>query len=88
MTDSLLWILGFLALGGVAAWVWFLVCNERTERQMTALLPAPGDPEFWARLREIEAVSYNAHLWRLATLRDPLKLYGPQTQAAVRGGKP
>ena len=63
--------------------IWFLVCNERTFRQLTMISNRIGrlinNEDFnQARIEfgVFEKVTYYSHLFRLLTFRDPFVLYG------------
>lgn len=57
--------------------VWFIICNERTAKQMTALIPSAGDPDFWEKIEALRAVDYNDHLRALFLFKDPYAFYDP-----------
>ena len=58
--------------------IWFQYCNFRThEERLKMIYDAVATPP-WAyqsRMAAFATVSYDQHLWRLATFRDPKKLY-------------
>lgn len=77
-----------MSLSGVVliGLVWAFICNERTYRQrmfMIDMRPS-GTPEYWTISRQWWAVSYDRHLWSLFFFKDPLKLYGEETQKAYQ----
>lgn len=62
---------------------WFMICNRRTYSQRMWMMndrKNSATPAIWSILVEMQNVSYDKHLWYLVTFRDPIKLYGPNTQ--------
>lgn len=85
MMDYIL-VAGLLVL---PAWMgWALICNERTFQQRIRLLYAmraiTGSREYWLLSKQFDAVSYGQHVRAFMLLRDPMKLYGKELQAAYR----
>lgn len=68
-----------IAICGVVVSIsfWMTACNAKTAYQKLRMAPAAGDLRFWEKMKAVEAVSYDAHLWALLTFRDPMRLYDP-----------
>jgi hypothetical protein len=62
---------------------WLMVCNWRTYRQLGRIMNWVFSQEDWEhQAARYRLISYDAYLWRLFTLRDPMKLYPPEFRAA------
>lgn len=59
--------------------IWAIFANNITFRKRMAMLDAmePGGVEFRMKMNAYAEVSYDAHLWRVVTFRDPMTLYRP-----------
>jgi len=55
--------------------VWIIIVNEITYKQRIAMIPDVGDPQFYEKLNRLRSVTYNQHMWRLATFRSAKSLY-------------
>lgn len=75
-------VVSLVFVGGI----WALICNEVTHKQRVRLIDArPRGCQYWACSAEWERVSYDQHLLRLLTFRNPRHLYGPLTQQIWQG---
>jgi hypothetical protein len=62
--------------------IWTLICNQRTCKQRSRLIDLqPLGELFESYSKEYNKVSYDSHLWRLITFRNPKYLYGPLHQS-------
>ncbi len=77
---------------GITTWLWFMVCCFRTSWQRRKLIRAAfsdfqRDREWSAATRT--DMSFNRHLWRLLTMRNPWAIYPPAlVEATKRGAGP
>lgn len=68
------------------ALAWFFVCNFITYYQRGRVIEwvLDGDGSTWMdRSVHLESVSYEEHMFRLFTLRNPYKLYHPTVREAL-----
>lgn len=64
--------------------VWALIANNLTFKQRGRIADIVFAQSDWrAHLRAYDRISYDAHMWRVFTLRSPWKLYAPEMQALL-----
>ena len=75
-------IIPVLAFSGMVIALWGLYCNNLTCKQLMKIIDVLGKhpdgslrEDFENRYRLFGSVSYNEHLWRLMTFRDPYVIY-------------
>lgn len=70
-------IFGYIVLTVLVGMIWLLICNHRTLKQRLKIIDwvYDGSGAWRERSREYDRVSYDQHLWALATFRNPQKLY-------------
>jgi hypothetical protein len=77
MWENFILIFTVLSMAGVVLSMWMHYCNEKTLKQRTATLPKSGDPRFQEKLAAYKNVSYDQHLYAVATFRNWKSLYDP-----------
>jgi hypothetical protein len=73
----------------LAAMIWALTCNQRTHNHRVVLIEeiakaieaSDYQKSYWRILYE---VSYEQHMWRLLTFRDPWAIYPPELSEVRR----
>lgn len=74
------WLM-WLPLGGIAVTTFYYMatCSETTREERSNIYEnlrrRPYAHEAW---EDYESVSFDRHLWAVATMRDPRKLYGQE----------
>lgn len=78
-------ILGILCALWLAL-IWFAICNHFTYKQRMKLIDViySGSSEYIKDRPCLDKVSYDKHLWTMATFRNPLKLYPQHIQDAMK----
>lgn len=72
---------------GMAISMWTLVCNKRTYDQRVEMIGAIfGLEEYKPYALMFDEVDYDAHLFRLATFRNPYTLYAPRLRLLMGQG--
>ena len=72
-------VLQIFGLAQFSAAIWFLIYNHRTSQQRKHLIQVIFSRPDWAVLeRQLDAVSYERHMFTLVIGRDPRKLYHPK----------
>jgi uncharacterized membrane protein (DUF106 family) len=59
----------------IAVFCWLFYVINKTGNDKINMIPKAEDPEFWVKMARLESVSFEKHMWYLATFRDPKRLY-------------
>ena len=74
------WLMAIVGVGafiGVLWCLWMLRCNEVTYRDRMAIIAKVCDDPSLS-FSDVNAVTYDQHMYAVAFLRNPVKLYTPK----------
>lgn len=65
----------------IATLMWAMICARKTGQQRLGYINTwPTGKDFFGHCRAFESVTFEAHIWRLMTFRNPWKIYPPITR--------
>lgn len=79
-------ILGILCALWLAL-IWFAICNHFTFKHRMKLIDViyrRDNANYHEERKCLDDVTYNKHMWTMATFRNPLKLYPQHIQDALK----